>query len=200
MCCLHITFWKWFLHTTLVSSLLTSLYVLPTGVALHHYIHQQCLDKWWCWSHLGKSQRSVHYTARTLDPATVGCHEPPYHAVCADQCSTWQLQRPAYYYQEQVVSYPDPTLRSCGWITSPLRITRSGDVIHPSGYETKAQGALKLPQYVYFIDKSKGNSGINLMLVLLPEWVFSWRAGTICSKIPQCPKFFLTPQPTISVQ
>ena len=39
-----------------------------------------------------------------------------------------------------VVSYPDPH-RSCGWITSPLREYRSGDVIHPqlrcgSGNET----------------------------------------------------------------
>ena len=61
--CLHITFWKWFLHTTLVSSVLTSPYALPTGVAHYHYIHQQCLDKGWCWSYLGRSQRSVHGAA-----------------------------------------------------------------------------------------------------------------------------------------
>ena len=41
---------------------------------------------------------------------------------------------------EALVSYPDPH-RSCGWITSPLHYSRSGDVIHPqlrcgSGYET----------------------------------------------------------------
>ena len=41
-----------------------------------------------------------------------------------------------------LVSYPDPDSHSCGWITSPLRVPRSGDVIHPqlwesgSGYET----------------------------------------------------------------
>ena len=42
-----------------------------------------------------------------------------------------------------LVSYPDPDSRSCGWITSPQRGKRCGDVIHPqlresgSGYETR---------------------------------------------------------------
>ena len=39
-------------HTTLVSCALNSPYILPTGVVLYHNVHQQSLDKGWCWSHL----------------------------------------------------------------------------------------------------------------------------------------------------
>ena len=42
---------------------------------------------------------SVHDAAWTLDPTAVGCHEPPYHAVCA---------RPMLYMAapEAYVSFP----------------------------------------------------------------------------------------------
>ena len=53
-----------------------------------------------------------------------------------------------------IISYPDPNLRSCWWITSPLWekcfFSHSGDVIHQqlrkfgSGYETRGRGVTRL--------------------------------------------------------
>ena len=38
---------------------------------------------------------------QTFDSRAVGCHEPAYHAVCADKYPTQQLQWPVYNCQAQ---------------------------------------------------------------------------------------------------
>ena len=47
--CLHISFWRSRLFCRLVSAVITSSHLLPTGfLAQYHYIHLKCLNEWWC--------------------------------------------------------------------------------------------------------------------------------------------------------